>query len=289
MRQKWNKTDDVPADPGEGQPIPQKLVFYPDVTLRWKSIAPSRQAIDTYNNMPLSVDSTTIAYDNLGYIPQNGDPISSNFSTMSSTRPLNGNAVMMGHIYTPNEDKSSEYCTIRSSSGGTNAGSQTDITGRDPGSTTSLVRPKFRDKCDTCLRYVETVLCTISLACGLGNVYRLPQVVLAQGGLPFFVAYIILTLFIGLPLLILEIGLGQIVQEGFMKTWRAVPFFRGVGYIKFIAGCLLSIYYSLYVGLAIYYVIWFGKDSAPFNECREVRMGTSGYRAYGISGQQCVK
>lgn len=82
-------------------------------------------------------------------------------------------------------------------------------------------------KCDTCLRYVETVLCTISLACGLGNVYRLPQVVLAQGGLPFFVAYIILTLFIGLPLLILEIGLGQIVQEGFMKTWRAVPFFRG--------------------------------------------------------------
>lgn len=128
--------------------IPQKLVFYPDVTLRWKSIAPSRQAIDTYNNMPLSVDSTTIAYDNLGYIPQNGDPISSNFSTMSSTRPLNGNAVMMGHIYTPNEDKSSEYCTIRSSSGGTNAGSQTDITGRDPGSTTSLVRPKFRDVSD---------------------------------------------------------------------------------------------------------------------------------------------
>ncbi|GJQ71120.1 hypothetical protein Trydic_g1025 [Trypoxylus dichotomus] len=146
MRQKWNKKDDVPMDANEGQPIPQKFVTYSDVTLRWKSIAPSRHAIDTYNNVPLSEDSTTIAYDNLGYIPQNGDPLSSNFSTMSSTRPLNGNSATLGHIYTANDDKTSEYFTIGSSSGTTNAGSQIDIAGKDPGSTTSLVRPKFRDR-----------------------------------------------------------------------------------------------------------------------------------------------
>lgn len=70
-------------------------------------------------------------------------------------------------------------------------------------------------------------MCTISIASGLGNVYRLPQTVLREGGLPFLIAYIILSLLIGLPLLFLEIGVGQIVQEGFTKTWRAVPFFKG--------------------------------------------------------------
>lgn len=39
------------------------------------------------------------------------------------------------------------------------------------------------------------------------------------------------------------------------------------------AGCLLILYYSLYVGLAIYYVIWFAKESVPFKLCAEVRMG----------------
>lgn len=67
----------------------------------------------------------------------------------------------------------------------------------------------------------------MSIANGFGNVYRLPQAVIRGGGLPFLIAYIILSLFIGLPLLFLEIGVGQIVQEGFTKTWRAVPFFRG--------------------------------------------------------------
>lgn len=33
---------------------------------------------------------------------------------------------------------------------------------------------------------------------------------------------------IGLPLLFLELGLGQLAQEGFTKTWRAVPLFRGM-------------------------------------------------------------
>ena len=87
-------------------------------------------------------------------------------------------------------------------------------------------------KCNTCWGYVKTILCVVSLACGLGNVYRLPHMVLAGGGLPFLVAYIIITVIVGLPLLVLEIGLGQIAQEGFMKTWRAVPLFRGNTFFK---------------------------------------------------------
>ncbi|RZC22675.1 bloated tubules, partial [Asbolus verrucosus] len=126
--------------------------------------------------------------------------------------------------------------------------------------------------CQTWFTHLETVLCTISLAAGFGNLYRLPQTTLLRGGLPFLLAYVILTILIGLPLLFLELGIGQLAQEGFIKSWRAVPFFRGIGYVKLIAGCLLSIYYPLYMGLSLYYIIWVSHSSIPFSECARVKM-----------------
>lgn len=85
--------------------------------------------------------------------------------------------------------------------------------------------------CQTWFTHLETVLCTISLAAGFGNLYRLPQTTLLQGGLPFLVAYVVLTVLVGLPLLFLELGIGQLAQEGFIKSWRAVPFFKGQSHI----------------------------------------------------------
>lgn len=81
--------------------------------------------------------------------------------------------------------------------------------------------------CQTVLYYISTALCTMSMALGLGNLYRLPQTTMIRGGLPFLIAHLILTIFIGLPLLFLELGIGQMAQEGFIKSWRIIPFFRG--------------------------------------------------------------
>lgn len=65
------------------------------------------------------------------------------------------------------------------------------------------------------------------MAAGLGNLYRLPQTTILRGGLPFSTVYLLLTILMGLPLLFLEIGIGQLVQEGLTKSWRTVPFFKG--------------------------------------------------------------
>lgn len=66
------------------------------------------------------------------------------------------------------------------------------------------------------------------MAAGLGNFYRLPQSTILGGGLPFLVVYLGLSIFIGLPLLFLELGIGQLSQQGVIKSWRAVPFFQGM-------------------------------------------------------------
>ncbi|KAJ8971081.1 hypothetical protein NQ317_014754 [Molorchus minor] len=128
------------------------------------------------------------------------------------------------------------------------------------------------------------------MAAGIGNLHRLPQVTFIRGGLPFYIAYLVLTVVIGLPLLFLELGIGQLAQEGFIKSWRAVPFFRGIGYIKLVAGCLLSIYYPLYMGIALYYIIWILKEPFPFQECSAgVKITDSGYSVQGKNGQQCLR
>ncbi|CAG9838828.1 unnamed protein product [Diabrotica balteata] len=144
--------------------------------------------------------------------------------------------------------------------------------------------------CQTMMYYISTTLCTMSMALGLGNLYRLPQTTMIRGGLPFLIAHLILTIFIGLPLLFLELGIGQLAQEGFIKSWRVVPFFRGIGYVKFLAGYMLSIYYPLYMGISLYFVIWIAKGSIPLAECSSgVKITEDGYSHYGKDGQKCLR
>ncbi|KAL3283905.1 hypothetical protein HHI36_018074, partial [Cryptolaemus montrouzieri] len=135
-----------------------------------------------------------------------------------------------------------------------------------------LLLLKLQKSCQTWLTYLQTVICTISLSAGLGNLYRLPQSAVLNGGVPFIAAYLILTVIIGLPLLFLELGIGQLAEDGFIKSWRVVPFFKGVGYVKLLAGCLLCIYYPLLIGLSLFYIVWMAKESLPFQECAVVKI-----------------
>ncbi|KAK9891443.1 hypothetical protein WA026_014676 [Henosepilachna vigintioctopunctata] len=148
---------------------------------------------------------------------------------------------------------------------------------------------KLRKSCQTWLTCLQTVICTISLSAGLGNLYRLPQTTLLNGGVPFIIAYLILTVLIGLPLLFLELGIGQLAEEGFIKSWRVVPFFKGVGYVKLFAGCLLCIYYPLLMGLSLFYIIWMAKGNLPFSECAVVKITLEGYSARSKDRQECLR
>lgn len=46
-----------------------------------------------------------------------------------------------------------------------------------------------------------------------------------------------------------------------------VLFFLGVAYIKLVLNMILCIYYPLYIGLALYYLVWLAKGKIPFTEC----------------------
>jgi NSS family neurotransmitter:Na+ symporter len=62
---------------------------------------------------------------------------------------------------------------------------------------------------DRWLSSVTFVIATIGSSVGLGNFWRFPYLTYKHGGAQFFLPYLLSVVFVGIPLLIMELGLGQ--------------------------------------------------------------------------------
>ncbi len=82
---------------------------------------------------------------------------------------------------------------------------------------------------------IEFLFSCISMSVGLGNVWRFPFTAYENGGGAFLIPYICVLLFIGRPLYLLELALGQFSSSGSVRVWDMVPAFGGVGYGQVIA------------------------------------------------------
>jgi len=54
----------------------------------------------------------------------------------------------------------------------------------------------------------------VGSAVGFGNVWRFPSLVYEYGGGAFFIPYCLALFFVGIPILVLEIALGQFYETG---------------------------------------------------------------------------
>mmetsp|Transcript_12620 Transcript_12620/g.24240 ORF Transcript_12620/g.24240 Transcript_12620/m.24240 type:complete len:654 (+) Transcript_12620:123-2084(+) len=92
----------------------------------------------------------------------------------------------------------------------------------------------------------------IGAAVGFGNVWRFPALAADYGGGAFFIPYLMALFLIGIPLLILEIGLGQYYQTGdvgvfgsFHRRWK------GVGVSSVSCAYMVVTYYSVLIAWVI--------------------------------------
>lgn len=88
----------------------------------------------------------------------------------------------------------------------------------------------------------------IGAAVGFGNVWRFPSLAKDYGGGAFFVPYLMALFFIGIPILILEISLGQYYQTsdiGVFGTFH--PRWKGVGLTSVVCAYMLVTYYSVLI------------------------------------------
>ena len=88
------------------------------------------------------------------------------------------------------------------------------------------------------------LLVAVGAAVGFGNVFRFPSLVHHYGGSVFFIPYILALIFVGIPLLIQEIAMGQHYRVGDVGVSNAIhKSLRGIGIASITCGFIVAVYY----------------------------------------------
>ena len=98
------------------------------------------------------------------------------------------------------------------------------------------------------------VLAAIGSAIGLGNVWRFPYVAYANGGGAFLVACAICLFLAGIPLLMLEFGLGHMTHQAAPGAFARIhPRLQWFGWFAVGVGLMICAYYAVVMGWCMNY------------------------------------
>mmetsp|Transcript_10865 Transcript_10865/g.15901 ORF Transcript_10865/g.15901 Transcript_10865/m.15901 type:complete len:590 (+) Transcript_10865:119-1888(+) len=124
---------------------------------------------------------------------------------------------------------------------------------------TETTRGRFGNRC-------AFYMAAVGSAVGFGNVWRFPSLAAKFGGAAFFIPYILALMFIGIPILFLEIGLGQFYQTGDVGVFGSFnKRLRGVGIMSVICGYVLLTYYSMLISWVFHAFCDSWSKDAPWN------------------------
>ena len=119
----------------------------------------------------------------------------------------------------------------------------------------------------------QYVLCAMGGAVGLGNLLRFPSVVFNNHGLQFFIPYFLALFLIGIPILILEITMGQTYRAGCVTSWNNLYYrTKGVGLAQVFNGYTVVGYYVPILAWSMCYfrrsfsnpLPWTGQDTQEY-------------------------
>jgi len=100
------------------------------------------------------------------------------------------------------------------------------------------------------------IMAAVGSAVGLGNLWRFPYVAQQNGGGAFLIPYMIALLTAGIPLMMLEYGLGQKMQAGAPRAFaRLKRGFAWVGWWGLAVGTLIVLYYAAVMAWCLMYTL----------------------------------
>jgi len=114
---------------------------------------------------------------------------------------------------------------------------------------------------------LDFLLACLGYAVGLGNVWRFPYLCYKNGGAVFFIPYVIMLVFVGMPIFFMELSLGQYTSQGPLTCWEMAPIFKGVGVGMVVVSGLVGIYYNMIIAWSFYYLFASFQRLLPWQEC----------------------
>ncbi|XP_043205803.1 sodium- and chloride-dependent GABA transporter ine-like isoform X2 [Amphibalanus amphitrite] len=115
---------------------------------------------------------------------------------------------------------------------------------------------------------VEFILACLGYAVGLGNLWRFPYLCYKSGGGAFFIPYLIMMVVCSIPLLLMELTIGQFTRQGPVGAMgRLCPLFKGAGVAPVVISFIFCTYYNVVIGWALYYLFSSFSSTLPWTTC----------------------
>jgi len=109
------------------------------------------------------------------------------------------------------------------------------------------------------------ILAAVGSMIGLGNIWKFPYLTFKHGGAAFIFTYLAALIVVGIPMLILELTLGQKMQRGSVGALRGItPRLGGAGWAASFSGFITCVVYNILLGLSLYYL--FNTGSLPWSQ-----------------------
>ncbi|CAF1412175.1 unnamed protein product [Adineta steineri] len=115
---------------------------------------------------------------------------------------------------------------------------------------------------------IEFLLSVIGYVVDLGNVWRFPYMCYENGGGAFLIPYMIFLCLIGIPMLYLELFLGQFYRCGNITLWgRIAPAMKGIGISSLLIVTAVTLFYTTIIAHALFYLISSFHEIMPWSVC----------------------
>lgn len=116
-------------------------------------------------------------------------------------------------------------------------------------------------------RQREFILSVAGGFIGLGNVWRFPYLCYKNGGGAFLIPYLIFLIVGGIPIFLLEVGMGQFMSRGGIEAWNLVPCFKGIGWASLVIVFWLNVYYIVILAWNLFYLFQSFNKVLPWTTC----------------------
>ncbi|XP_022163454.1 sodium- and chloride-dependent GABA transporter ine-like isoform X1 [Myzus persicae] len=115
---------------------------------------------------------------------------------------------------------------------------------------------------------LQFILACLGCSVGLGNMWRFPYHCHKSGGGIFLIPYFLVMIFCGIPLLYLELAIGQFTKRGPISAIsKLCPILKGVGLSSVVTSFFVSVYYNVIIAYTLYYFFSSIQDQPPWAHC----------------------
>ncbi|XP_044744416.1 sodium-dependent neutral amino acid transporter B(0)AT3 isoform X1 [Coccinella septempunctata] len=115
---------------------------------------------------------------------------------------------------------------------------------------------------------MQFFLSIIGYSVGLGNIWRFPYLCQQNGGGAFLIPFAIMLIFEGIPLFLIELGIGQKMRLGSLGVWNTIhPWLGGIGISSCLVTFFVALYYNVIITWCFYYFFNSFQYPLPWQNC----------------------